>query len=1384
MYLQRILMLGVAAAVTALVGGSLAQATRTTLDLSTGPLINSNDVSNLALVLSVEFPTVRSAYKRDSGYEAAKKYIGYHDSNTCYRYVGTSLDGYFAPNGATNTSYHCNVTGAGSGWSGNFLNYANTSSADIMRLALTGGDRYVDEAGTGQRTILQRAILPSDASGSGGNRNTNFYAGGTNYSTSGKNWDKIILSAGTLTAALTPFGPSTQVVVKSCDDKIFFGNTDTGQCAAPGNNANLAVTSMASASPTIAAGTVTGTFKARVLVCDDTEGPVRKDLCLLQPNGKYKPVGEIQKNSDKVRVAAFGYLIDSATWGGSSEGSQYGGVLRAPMKFVGPKQKSVAGIVSDNSEKEWDVNTGVFVAKPINTSNETGYTLSGVINYVNRFGRHARSDGVGVDVYKRRDPVGELYYEAIRYYQAQQPTSTAVSSTTTALMAGYPIYSTWTDPMQNACQRNYAMLIGDDNTSKDANIPGSTISSQTRSNDTITRTAPDGTSKSVTLNADAWAKVLSSFETNGSVTYTDAQGVTRTANGNSGSTETGVQSANSTLASTTFADAASYLYAGVAYWANTQSIRPDKPLARVRTFVIDVDEGGNGNINSSVSPTSTRSRKPRNSGFYLAGKYGGFADIGPDGSTTTGEGNPFKTYLGGTLTTSHNEWLSPDSATSPSPSGYFLASEPTRLINAIKTIFAEAAKPAGNLAGGSINISRINSATLNGAIYQPKINIGDFTGTVIRTELKFNTATQQVEIGTDPIWDAANILTGIQTSTSTLNPYPTPANRKIFSYSATNLSGVSFTWANIDAAVKTALKTHPSTSIDEGDTVGEARLNYVRGDRTNETDFRARKLIMGDVINSPATLKGAPDTNISDSGYSTFYSTYKNRTPTLYIGSNDGMLHAFRAADSKTESTNGQEIFAYVPRAVSTKLAKLTDKAYTKDAFVDGAIAVAEAFFYRPTESANAWGTVLAAGMGGGAQGLFALDVTNPESFGVNNVLWEFTEADDSDMGNLLAEPRIVKLAVNGVGASTPSYKWFVMVTSGFNNYKVDGNQSTTGKQALFLLSLEKQPGPSNPWVLGSNYYKIVVTDSGFSSTTEATGMGMPGVATAPTGHVLYAYAGDLQGNLWRFDLSTGSADWGVSSTKATAMFLARSTGGVKQPITVVPVVGYHPSVGYVVGFGTGKFIEPADGLASSAAYQSIYAVWDALDGKTVQRTSTGSGASLVNGLATRTLSVTVGTTTTSISTTGSSFTFGTASTARRGWVADFTGNMERISVDPVLGFGVFALNSTIPGGDPCTGNGNANQYGFNLFTGKSVKSTIPNNTVGYLGPPKLLPTGDPKYAGGTTVPNLNNSTRRTTTTDTLTRISSGTGGAATSTLDLGKVTVGRMSWREIVNFQ
>ena len=1304
------------------IGGSVAQSTRATLDLSSGPIINSSAVSNLALVLSVEFPTVGAAY-RSSSYDSAKKYIGYFNSNSCYRYNGTSSDGYYQANSPTDASYFCNtgVSGVGTGFSGNFMNFAATSSIDIVRYALTGGDRIIDDAGVNGKTVLQRAVLPG-----GADVNGSFY-GSSNFPTR-------TLSAGTLTARLTPFGSATAVFVKSCYDSIFFGSGDSGSCTAPGTGGDLTTTNTSNSN-------VTGTFKARVLVCDSTEAVTRTELCQQYSDSNHKPVGEIQKNADKVRVAAFGYLLDQVN-------TRYGGVLRAPMKFAGPDQKDANGIVSANDTPEWSNSTGVFAFKPIDTSNEAGYTYTGVINYLNTFGRNQ-------GIYKRFDPLGELYYESLRYFQGLQPTASAFSGTTTANLNGYPIYKSWSDPMQNACQRNFALVVGDNNTHFDAELPGSTIAGQTRSAD------PSGVGG---LNADTWTRVIQSFETNGAVSYTDAQGITRTANGNATAGATGVDSANTDLATkSTGSDNASYLWAGAAYWANTQPIRSDKPLARVRTYVIDVDEGGSGNINGV-----------RQRSLYLAGKYGGFADIGTDQSPTTGDGSPFRTFINGTSTASTQEWLSADGSTSPV--GYFLASQPERMILAIRKIFAEASKPSGNLAGGALSVPRLNKTSQSGAFYTVQNDVSDWSGSVVRTEITFNTTTQTTDFGTSVTWSASKILTGNISSSPTVAPFPLPANRNIISYSSltTTLAGISFTWTSVDPLVKTALMADPATNIIEVVAEGQKRLNYIRGDRTSEGDFRPRRQLMGDIVNSGPIVKGKPSEDILDASYQSFLSTHINRTPTLYVGANAGMLHAFRASVSATDTFNGQELFAYVPRAISTKLNKLTNPAYVKDAFVDGSATVNEARIYKTSSSSVNWGTALASGMGGGAQGLFALDVTTPETFSKDNVLWEFTDADDADMGNLLNDPRIVKLNVAGRSSATPDYRWFVMATSGYNNYKTDSNTSTAnGGQFLFLLSLEKAPGTA--WSLGNNYYKIAATDAAFSSTTESTGMGQANVAKGVIGETLYAYAGDLQGNLWKFDLTGASSTW-TGSTNARVMFIAKNNASQRQAITIIPNVGLNVVSGYQVTFGTGKFIEPKDSLAATAQVQSMYSVWDAEDDKTFYRGVTGSGASSINGLTSRTITITAGTTT--IFVTGTQFQYSdNVSSGYRGWYADLTNNMERIAVDPSFGSGVVSINSTIPGGDPCVATGGAKEYRLNARTGISLETTGLSTVVGYLGTAAQFESGDAIYS-------TRSPSGRYVVTRKSTTASSGSGGGASVQSTTVTAIAGRISWREITNFQ
>lgn len=142
---------------------------------------------------------------------------------------------------------------------------------------------------------------------------------------------------------------------------------------------------------------------------------------------------------------------------------------------------------------------------------------------------------------------------------------------------------------------------------------------------------------------------------------------------------------------------------------------------------------------------------------------------------------------------------------------------------------------------------------------------------------------------------------------------------------------------------------------------------------------------------------------VGEPGYAAFASTpaVANRPQMVYVSANDGMLHAF---DGKT----GEEKFAYIPNAVFSDLNKLTAPSYIHRPFVDGPLLVAEA------NTTNGWKSVLAGTFGAGAQGVMALDITDPNAFGTDKVLWEFTDKDDGDIGNVTSQPKIAKVKING----------------------------------------------------------------------------------------------------------------------------------------------------------------------------------------------------------------------------------------------------------------------------------------------------------------------------------------------------------------------------------
>jgi type IV pilus assembly protein PilY1 len=319
----------------------------------------------------------------------------------------------------------------------------------------------------------------------------------------------------------------------------------------------------------------------------------------------------------------------------------------------------------------------------------------------------------------------------------------------------------------------------------------------------------------------------------------------------------------------------------------------------------------------------------------------------------------------------------------------------------------------------------------------------------------------------------------------------------------------------------------------------------------------------------------------------------------IYVGANDGMLHAFNATTDATDAQQGKEQMAYVPNTIMRNLPNLTSTSYQHEYYVDGSPVARDAYID------GAWHTVLISGLNAGGQGIFALDVTSAPSItdtagtAAGKVLWEFGDSatgfsdGDADLGYTFGRPNIVRLH-NG--------KWAAVFGNGYNNTADDDgdggttNDSTTGDASLFIVDLET----------GMKIRKIS-TETG--TAEDPTGSSRPNGLGNVTpidinGDSItdYVYGGDLFGNVWKFDLTDSSAgNWDVAYTSGTTklpLFTARANQAdatTAQPITSRLSVARHPKEygGFMVYFGTGKYLESGDNERAGQDNQTLYGIWD-----------------------------------------------------------------------------------------------------------------------------------------------------------------------------------------------
>ena len=537
----------------------------------------------------------------------------------------------------------------------------------------------------------------------------------------------------------------------------------------------------------------------------------------------------------------------------------------------------------------------------------------------------------------------------------------------------------------------------------------------------------------------------------------------------------------------------------------------------------------------------------------------------------------------------------------------------------------QAAPSETSTSSGSINVYQNPTIKTGTQLYLAYYFPNDWSGQLTAQSVLFDTVLNKVVIGNVPNWDARCVLTGVNATTGACSTGVTtmaaegPTARTILTYDGTK--GVPFQWANLTTAQQNALDSGDATPYND------KRLQWLRGDRTNEVDssgnglFRARNSILGDIVDASPLWSGPPQLSYSlittwvdqlypstsmpeNSGqkYTDYQKASGGRQNLVFAGANDGFLHAFRAGSldsngnmvSNTATPNdGYEVLAYMPGTVLNAIHNSTDSTldlantqYAHAYYVDATPASGDVYY------GGAWHTWVVGGLGGGGAAFYALDVTDPSVFAETTaaaqkvVIGEWNSSTitcknvsscGQYLGNTFGTPQLRRFH---------SGQWGVIFGNGYGSAK--------GTAGIFIMLLDKSSGAPTFYYYNTN------------STTN-NGIANPASLDIDLDHTTdYIYAGDLQGNLWRFDVTDPNpSNWSVSANSPLY------SAGSAQPITTRPVVGTLKTVStlqnlagltistaperVIVNFGTGRLIPQT--VTTSAQYASgtqyLYGVWD-----------------------------------------------------------------------------------------------------------------------------------------------------------------------------------------------
>lgn len=756
-------------------------------------------------------------------------------------------------------------------------------------------------------------------------------------------------------------------------------------------------------------------------------------------------------------------------------------------------------------------------------------------------------------------------------------------------------------------------------------------------------------------------------------------------------------------------------------------------------YTTDIRSSIFGNANNAagvdVSNNDTRNGPQRMLTYTIGLGVSGYMQYQPD-YQTAGSGDYFDVLNGNTADGTRCRWQASGACNWPVPLNntltgvddlwhaavngrgtYYSAGDPVALKDGIANFLNNV--DAQNSAGAAVTPSTANVTSADNYLFDSSFWSVQWFGELARYTIDPATGIP----GTVPDWSQSGTA-----STTSATP-PTPlldsvayASRKIYTYDPAGATGtlIPFDWASLSATTKdyfrvaalgslsqmcgsgsncvpVAQQINSTTAGTDTGIGGINLVNYLRGDRSNEGAaggkyYFKRAHVLGDIVGSQTAYVKRSTFNYSDTGYAAFKAANESRQGMVYVGANDGMLHAFNA-------DNGAESWAYVPSMLLPKLYQLVDKNYGADHsyFVNGSPQQGEVYFD------DAWHTILVGGLAAGGRGYYALDVTTPNT---PKVLWEFTSdtskgapyISDADLGYTYGIPIVSKLS-DGT--------WVVIVSSGYNNV-------SPGNGGGYLWVLNAKTGAIIKKIAtGVGSATAVVAGSGCTAAPCPSGMArisawMDNVNL--NNKLSQVYSGDLFGNVWRFDLSNLTATGGTAPVQLLATL--RDATNNAQPITSWVELGFVNN-NHVVYVGTGSYLGVTD--IGSTQVQSIYAIKDPLTTSTATGGLYGSPRAGACSATAKTACFMkqAFTDTNGSRTVASTMSYGTNVGAMNGWFIDLPNTGERINTDSTLQLGMLVFVSNIPNNSNACGTGGSAYLNYlDYKTGLNIRTT---NVAGVL---------------------------------------------------------------------